>query len=224
MFIEGKEYIGYFNKDLDNGTYKGYTPFLDSLLKHSLTFDYSYSNGRKSIDAMPSVLSSIPMFIEPYILTPYSTNEISSIASLLADKGYYSAFFHGAPNGSMGFQAYAKAAKFQDYFGLDEYGKNKDFDGTWAIWDEEFFQFYAKKMGEFKQPFVTSIFSASSHHPFKVPERYEGVFPEGPHPIHKCIGYSDNALREFFKTMSKYDWYENTLFVFSADHTNASPI
>lgn len=216
----GKEYVGYFNHDLDNGTYKGYTPFLDSLLAESLTFDYSYSNGRKSIDAMPSVLSSIPMFKEPYVLTSYSVNEITSIASLLGEKGYYSAFFHGAPNGSMGFQAFAKAAHFNDYFGKDEYNNDDDYDGYWAIWDEEFFQFYARKMGEFKQPFVTSIFSATSHHPFQIPARYEGKFPKGDQPIHQCVGYSDNALRQFFKTMSKYDWYENTLFVFSADHTN----
>ncbi|MFA6885183.1 MAG: LTA synthase family protein, partial [Paludibacteraceae bacterium] len=216
----GKEYFGYFNKNLEDGRYKGYTPFLDSLLQESLSFEYSYSNGRKSIDAMPSVLSSIPMYVEPYILTSYSTNKITSLASLLKQKGYYSAFFHGAPNGSMGFQAYAKAAGFDDYFGKDEYDNDADYDGYWAIWDEEFFQFYAKKMGEFKQPFVTSIFSASSHHPFSVPERYNGRFPKGDMPIHQCIGYSDYALRRFFQAMSKYQWYENTLFVFSADHTN----
>ncbi|HOI27194.1 MAG TPA: sulfatase-like hydrolase/transferase [Paludibacteraceae bacterium] len=216
----GKEYIGYFNHDLDNGTYKGYTPFLDSLLAESLSFDYSFSNGRKSIDAMPSILSSIPMFKEPYVLTPYYVNEINSIASLLGEKGYYSAFFHGAPNGSMGFQAFAKSAKFKDYFGMDEYDGPDAFDGTWAIWDEEFFQFFAKKMGGFKQPFVTSIFSASSHHPFSIPQKYEGKFPKGDKPIHQCIGYSDYALKRFFEAMSKYEWFNNTLFVLSADHTN----
>ncbi|MDR1582990.1 MAG: sulfatase-like hydrolase/transferase [Prevotellaceae bacterium] len=215
----GKEYSGFFNSHLDNGTYKGYTPFLDSLYTESLTFTYSYCNGRKSIDAMPSILSSIPMFIEPFILTPYSTNDISGIAGVLKEKGYYSAYFHGAPNGSMGFQAYAKSAGFDDYFGLNEYG-NKDLDGTWAVWDEEFLQYYAVKMGELKQPFVTSVFTATSHYPFRIPQRYEGKFPEGTQPIHKCIGYTDYALHQFFKTMSQYEWYENTLFVLTADHTN----
>ncbi|MDR1437171.1 MAG: LTA synthase family protein [Candidatus Symbiothrix sp.] len=215
----GKEYSGFFNKHLDNGAYKGYTPFLDSLYAEGLTFEYSYSNGRKSIDAMPSILSGIPMFIEPFIVTPYSTNDISSIAAVLKEKGYYSAFFHGAPNGSMGFQAYAKSAGFDDYFGLDEYGR-KDLDGTWAIWDEEFLQFFAEKMGEMKQPFVTSVFTASSHHPFRIPERYEGRFPEGTQAIHKCIGYSDYALRRFFGKMAQYEWFDNTLFVITADHTN----
>ncbi|MDR2065767.1 MAG: sulfatase-like hydrolase/transferase [Prevotellaceae bacterium] len=156
----GKEYSGFFNKDLDNGTYKGYTPFSDSLYNEGFTFEYSYSNGRKSIDAMPSILSSIPMIIEPFISTSYSINNISSIAAVLKEKGYYSAFFHGAHNGSMGFLAYAKSAGFDDYFGLTEYG-NADLDGMWAVWDEEFLQFYANKMGELKQPFVTAVFTAT---------------------------------------------------------------
>ena len=218
----GKEYIGFFNRDLDGGTYRGYTPFLDSLLAVSRTFEHSFANGRKSIDAMPSVLSGIPMFIEPYITTPYATNAVSSIADVLKAHGYYSAFFHGAPNGSMGFQAYANAAGYDDYFGMTEYGNDHDFDGVWAIWDEEFLQFFADRMGSFRQPFVTTVFTASSHHPFAVPQRYEGKFPEGTLPIHKCIGYSDYALRRFFDRMKQYPWFENTLFVFTADHTNAS--
>lgn len=218
----GKEYTGFFNKDLDNGTYKGYTPFLDSLLAEGLTFDYSYGNGRKSIDGMPSVLSSIPMFIEPFVLTPYAVNEITGVASLLKDKGYYTAFFHGAPNNSMGFQAYAKSAGFDNYLGMNEYPDNNAFDGTWAIWDEEFLQFYADEMGKMPQPFVTSVFTASSHHPFKIPEKYDGKFPEGNLPIHKCVGYSDYALKRFFEKMSQYDWFSNTLFVITADHTNQS--
>ena len=66
-----KEYIG------------RYAPFLDSLLAESLTYEYSFASGRKSIDAMPSILSSIPSLIEPYIVTPYSTNSVSSIADCL---------------------------------------------------------------------------------------------------------------------------------------------
>jgi phosphoglycerol transferase MdoB-like AlkP superfamily enzyme len=216
----GKEYTGFFNRHLDNGTYRGYTPFMDSLFTQSLTFKYSFGNGRKSIDAMPSILSSIPMFVEPFILTPYSTNDISSIADALKRKGYYSAFFHGAPNGSMGFQAYAKTAGFDDYFGLNEYGNSKDFDNWWAIWDEEFLQFYAGEMGKMKQPFVTAVFTATSHHPFHVPDKYRGRFPQGDHPIFQCIAYTDYSLEQFFRTMSQYEWFNNTLFVITADHTN----
>jgi len=216
----GKETTGFFNHDLENGTYKGFTPFMDSLFMQGLTFKYSYANGTKSIDAMPSVLSSIPMFIEPFFLTSYSTNEISSLAEALKQKGYYSAFFHGAPNGSMGFQAFAKSAGFDDYFGYDQYNNPRDFDGTWAIWDEEFLQFYAAEMGKMKQPFITSIFTATSHEPYHIPDRYKGKFPKGKDPVLECVSYTDYAMRQFFKTMSQYDWYNNTLFVICADHMN----
>lgn len=216
----GKEYIGALNRDLDGGTYKGYTPFLDSLINESRVYEYSFANGRKSIDGMPSVLSGIPMFVEPFFLTPASMNKVSGIAGELRKNGYYTAFFHGAANGSMGFEAFSRATGFEDYYGRTEYNNDDDFDGRWAIWDEEFLGFYADKMESFKQPFATAIFTASSHHPFVVPARYEGKFSVGTQPIHKCIGYSDNALRQFFNKASRMEWFKNTLFVITADHTN----
>lgn len=223
----GKEYIGAFNHDLDGGKYKGYAPFTDSLVSKSMTFKYSYANGRKSIDAMPSVLSGIPMMIEPFFLTPASMNDLSGIARQLDGKGYTTAFFHGAQNGSMGFQAFARATGYKQYLGRTEYDADPhfngdaDFDGTWAIWDDPFLQFMLSKINGYKQPFLTTVFTASSHHPYKVPEKLEKQYPEeGTQPIHKCIRYTDNALRHFFEEASKQPWYNNTLFVIVADHTN----
>ncbi len=175
------------------------------------------------------VLSSIPSFVEPFFLTPASLNDLSGLAGeLTRNKGYYSAFFHGAENGSMGFQAFARTSGFKDYFGRTEYNQDSryngdaDFDGTWAIWDEEFLQYYCDKMSEMKQPFITSVFTASSHSPFKVPERYQGQFKEGPTPLYACISYSDQAVKKFFEKASKQPWYNNTLFVITADHATAA--
>ncbi len=224
----GREYIGELNKNLEGGKYGGYTPFMDSLIRHSATYQYSYCNGRKSIDGMPSVLSGIPMFVEPFFLTPASMNKVSGIAGELGRDDYYSAFFHGAANGSMGFQAFARATGFKDYFGRTEFnadtrfGGDDDFDGTWAIWDEPFLQFYALKMSEFAQPFVSAVFTASSHHPFAIPEQYKDIYPEEGMIMHKCVRYTDNALRRFFDTAKQQPWYANTLFVITADHTNMS--
>lgn len=225
----GREYIGAYNERLDEGNYKGYAPFVDSLYAQSLSFDYTFCNGRKSIDGMPSVLCGIPMFVEPFFLTPASMNKVSGLAGELAKKGYETAFFHGAANGSMGFQAFARSTGFGAYYGRTEYddddrfGGEDDFDGTWAIWDEPFLQFYAAKMTEMKEPFMTAVFTASSHHPFVVPEEYRDTFPEeGANVIHKCIRYTDHALRRFFQTASRQPWFKNTLFVFTSDHTSIS--
>ena len=224
----GREYIGALNANLENGRYKGYTPHIDSLISKSITFTRSFCNGRKSIDGMPSILSSIPMFIEPFFLTPASMNHVSGIASLLAGEGYQTAFFHGAQRGSMGFMAFARSTGFQDYYGREDYDADKrfngdeDFDGMWAIWDEPFLQYYATKMSEMKEPFMTAVFTASSHHPYVIPEKYKDVYPEEGIIMHKCIRYTDMALGKFFATASKQPWFNNTIFVLTSDHTNMS--
>lgn len=224
----GREYIGALNRNLENGQYKGYTPCVDSLISKSITFTYSFCNGRKSIDGMPSILSSIPMFVEPFFLTPASMNHVSGIASLLAGEGYQTAFFHGAQRGSMGFMAFARSTGFQEYYGREDYDADKrfggddDFDGMWAIWDEPFLQYYVDKMNDLPEPFLTAVFTATSHHPFHIPENYSSIYPEEALPIHKCIRYTDHALRRFFESASQQPWFKNTIFVFSADHTNKS--
>ncbi len=219
----GQEYMGFGNP------WQGYTPFADSLASHSMTWELTLANGRKSIDAMPSTLSSIPMMVEPFFLTPASMNDLSGVARLLGAEGYQSAFFHGAPNGSMGFQAFAQSTGYGSYYGKDDYEadpKNAgrdDFDGMWAIWDEPFLQWMSGKLDQMRQPFVASVFTASSHHPFKVPKELESQYPEeGGMPMHKCIRYTDNALRRFFQAASRQSWYRNTIFVLVADHTNMS--
>lgn len=223
-----KQHFGFYNRTLRGGSYQGFTPFLDSLITHgAMTWQYSFANGRKSIEGMPSVLSSLPNYVEPLFLTPASLNHLSGLARELGEQeGYQTAFFHGAQNGSMGFQAFARATGFQSYYGRTEYNQDpryhgdEDFDGTWAIWDEEFLQFYADKMSDMQQPFMTAVFTASSHTPFFLPMRYKGVFPKGEREIQECIAYSDHAVRRFFEKASRQPWFNNTLFVITADHTS----
>lgn len=215
-----KEFFGVFNTD--KTAYKGHTPFLDSLVRHSKTFEYSFANGRKSIDGLPSVMAGIPSLGVPYVLTPFANNRINSLGNLLRDKGCHSSFFHGAPNGSMGFNAFTNLAGFEHYYGKDEYNNDADFDGIWGIWDDKFFDFYADKLNEFPQPFMSAIFSVSSHHPFAVPEEFEGKFKGGEQPILACIEYTDYALKKFFEKISKMPWYKNTLFVITADHVSSN--
>lgn len=224
----GSEYIGAMNPGRDD--IHDCAPFMDSLINHSLTFSTSLANGRKSIDAMPSVLSGIPMLKDHLFLTPtVMAKEITGLAKELDSKGYYSAFFHGADNGSMGFQSFSRVIGYDDYFGMDdfvkkpEYGGSSVFDGYWAIWDEEFLQYMCDMIGSFPQPFVASAFTASSHHPYNVPDRYQDVYPqEGNLPIYRGIRYSDHALELFFEKASRQPWFNNTLFVLTADHTNLS--
>ena len=224
----GREYIGALNKELEGGNYKGYTPYVDKLIEQSTTYKYSYCNGRKSIDGMPSVLCGIPMFIEPFVLSPQSMNTYTGLAGILGKEGYNTAFFHGANRGSMGFLAFAKKTGFKEYYGREDYaadprfGGDADFDGHWGIWDEPFLQYYCAKMSEMKQPFMTAVFTVSSHTPYIIPEKYKDVYPEEGLIMHKCIRYTDMAIGKFFESACKQPWFKNTIFVLTSDHTNLS--
>jgi phosphoglycerol transferase MdoB-like AlkP superfamily enzyme len=211
-----KEFIGGLNKNQPN--YKSYTPFLDQLIEQSLTFNHSFANGKRSIEALPSITASIPSLQEAYVLTPYCGNQINSLGSLLHKNGYHTSFFHGASEGSMGFSAYMRTAGFAHSFSRKEFNNDNEFDGMWGIWDEPFLQFWAKQMNTFQEPFCSVLFTVSSHHPFKLPEQYKGKFPSGPLDIHPSIGYTDMALEKFFESAAKMPWYKNTIFVLTADH------
>jgi phosphoglycerol transferase MdoB-like AlkP superfamily enzyme len=215
-----KEYFGSFNKDMKIPNYKGYTPFVDSLAQHSLIFTNAYANGYKSIHAMSSVLAGIPSFKDAFTSSPYPKQKTESLVSTLKSEGYATSFFHGAPNGSMGFLGYANILGFDHYYGKNEYNNDADFDGVWGIWDEPFFQYFNTTISKEKQPFMATLFSVSSHEPYQVPDKYKGKFPKGDVNIHQCIGYTDYALKQFFASAKKQSWFNNTIFVFVGDHGN----
>lgn len=211
-----KEYTGLYKKP-------SFTPFLDSLMQHSIVFENAWSNGTKSIEGIPAILSSMPSWMDnPFINSLYCNNNTQSFPMLLKKEGYFSAFFHGGINGTMNFDAYSRNARFDRYYGKQEYNNNADFDGYWGIWDEPFLQFAAKEIGTFKEPFFASIFTLSSHHPFNVPDKYKDLLPKGTLPIHQSVAYADLSLKKFFQTIQTQTWYKNTLFVITADHTGMS--
>ncbi len=209
-----KKYIGYFN-----GAAK--TPFLDSLFSESLVFPNGFANAKESIQGIPAVVASIPALgDEPFIFSDYSSNKITTIPSLLKSEGYYSAFFHGGSNGTMGFNSFSKLANYDDYFGRNEYNNEQDFDGDWGIWDEPFLQFVSQKLTTAKEPFFSSVFTLNTHQPFTIPDKYKLRFKQSGHPQLSCIAYADLALSKFFESAKKTSWYKNTLFVITADHTS----
>ncbi|MCO5259156.1 MAG: LTA synthase family protein [Crocinitomicaceae bacterium] len=210
----GKEFIGTYNEG------KSYTPFLDSLLSESLVFDAGFANGKKSIEAVPSIFASIPSLQDnPYISSQYNSNRIVGLPELLKRHGYESAFYHGATNGSMRFDAFADYIGFDHYIGRKEYNNEKHTDKTWGVLDEYFNPWTAKQIGKLKQPFLATLFTLSSHHPYFVPEHRKKEVIEGPQPLCASISYGDLSLRLFFEEAKKQPWYENTVFFICADHT-----
>jgi phosphoglycerol transferase MdoB-like AlkP superfamily enzyme len=211
-----KEYIG----SLSGNT--SYTPFLDSLIQESYVFNNAFANAQKSMDGIPAILSGIPLMMDnSYITSPYSTNTTKELAHLLKEEGYITSFYHGGKTGTMGFDAYAKSAGYDHYYGKENYtGSINDDDGHWGIFDEPYFLYVADELNKTKSPFLSVLFSLSSHHPYSVPKELEGMFSEGTLPIHKSVQYADYALKKFFEKATAQPWFKNTLFVITADHTS----
>ena len=220
-YIDEGVFLELTNADLPE---KGFTPFLDSLMRNGLTFKRMYANGSRSIQAMPSVLGSIPSFRTPFVLMPQSLGESRQLPAMLADKGYATAFFCGSERGSMGFGAYARSAGVERLVSREDYEAKhgtRDFDGYWGIWDEEFLQFTGEELTAMPEPFFAALFTLSSHHPFVVPEKYAATLPEGYTRIHKGVAYDDRAFRLFFQRFGGEEWFRRTIFVFVADHVSS---
>jgi phosphoglycerol transferase MdoB-like AlkP superfamily enzyme len=214
------EHIGSLNKELEDGRYRGFTPFIDSLIGQSLVFK-GFANGKTSIQGIPAILSGVPSLMnESYIQSNYSADKVNSLADLLKKNGYTSAFFHGGTNGTMGFDSCTKLTGFDHYYGRTEYNNEKDYDGKWGIRDEEFFQYTGRVINQLPQPFLAALFTLSSHHPYFVPGKYAHKFRKGNLPIQESVMYTDYSLQKFFETAKKTDWFDNTLFVITADHTS----
>ncbi len=213
---------------VENDGQGGYTPFFDSLATASgaLLFRDHYANGHKSIEAVPSTLMGFPALTdEPLITSTYQVNTATGLPDALRAAGYHTAFFHGAANGTMGFRSFTRRIGVTQYYGLNEYPRSEqstDYDGTWGILDGPYLRYVGQRLNSFPEPFFATVFTLTSHEPYPVPEALKPRFPVGPLPIHQAIGYTDNALRQFFNFARRQPWYGRTLFVLLADHAQQS--
>ena len=214
----GQEMIGYYNP---NHRFQ-LTPFLDSLLTQSLTFD-GRSNSRRSTEALPALLAGIPSLMpDDFANSDYAQNDFDAFAQHLQSHGYNTIFMHGGSNGVMGFDRFSQRAGFKNYFGRIEYDDDDDFDGQWGIYDGPFLQYATQALTRIHGPFAAAIYMLSSRYPYKVPKDF--VFPEESYfwtGFEKTVYYTDCALRDFFQTASQMPWFDNTLFVITTDFSNS---
>jgi phosphoglycerol transferase MdoB-like AlkP superfamily enzyme len=198
---------------------KGYAPFLAELTKRGAYFPRHLANGRRSIEALPSILCGLPSLLaEPISKSIYSGNKFSCFPQILKDNGYTNYFFHAGARGTMGFESYTLANGFDRYFSREDYG-NDDFDGTWGVFDLPYLDYVGSKISEMNEPFLAGVFTLSSHQPYRIPDKFKGKFPKGNLEIHESIGYTDYALKNFFKKYEKEKWFKNTYFIITADHS-----
>lgn len=196
------------------------TPFLDSIRTQSIVCNNAYANGSESNKGIVALLGSIPPFFdEPFYSSSYSGNRLTGIGTLLKEQGYSTHFFMGAERDHFGFGTFGKMLGIDNYISREDYNNNLHDDGRWGIYDHCFLPFTAKKLKEVNQPFFATTFTISTHFPHKIPDSLKKIFQiPGQNDAQTSIAYLDYSLRQFFESIKNEPWYQNTLFVFAADH------
>ena len=193
---------------------EGFTPFLSKLGEKGVYFKKNFANGRRSTEALPSIMTSFPSIIgTPIYQSQYQSNQFYPLPRALKSEGYSTSFFHGGKRGTMDFDAYCYSIGFEKYFALEDYPDQSHYDGHWGVYDHHYLNYVVDELDKHKEPFFSGIFTLSSHQPYSIPHELQGKFPKGSLPIHESIGYADYALSQFFEKAKDRPWFNNTLFV-----------
>lgn len=198
------------------------TPFLFSLNEKGSGPKVTYANGTRSIEAVPSILGGVPhLFLTPWINSSHSVDPIPGFGTHWANCEV--SFFHGGRNGTMGFEGFCKVIGVR-YFGLDQYAGSMDNMGKWGIHDAPYLQYVGEELAKQSGAFISTIFTLSSHHPFTIPAHFPAELKIEGNPLQQTLRYADWAVEQFFAQYQTEDWFQNTLFVVTGDHTSLSDL
>jgi len=220
------ENCNYLNPNLNEKI----TPFIDKLSTKSISFSRCFANGTRSAYGIGSILCSWPVLPGKPIITQVETGFKNSPATesirIFKTLGYDLTFLYGGDANFDNMKGFAMANGFDHVLDWnDGFLANKE-DGTmWGKFDHIMFDKLldiADQKGD--TPFMINFFTTTNHDPFKVPESYESRIPDFETGKEKYIrakrtmAYDDIVLSEFFEDAKTHDWYENTIFIITADH------
>ncbi|RLD37804.1 MAG: hypothetical protein DRI74_05720 [Bacteroidetes bacterium] len=202
----------------------GITPFFHSLEKESLLFDNVYGSGPRSEQAMASIFSGFPAHpISSITVQPDKYHGLASWVHILNNEGYKTSFYFG------GQLIYGNIKSYILYNAFDRVKEVYDFNpklpqGKLGIHDEYTLMEMADDLDQMKEPFLSALFTLSSHSPYDQPKPKVEVLPWGgsERDYINAAYYTDQSLKKFFERARKTKWFKNTLFIIVADHSHSS--
>lgn len=205
------------------GGEKGVTPNLDSVIHHGLLFTNIYSQGYRTDQGLADVFSGFPATPNfSVMMQPEKYPGLSFLPKVLKDAGYHNSFYYGGELGFANMKAYLLQSGISDLHDKSSYNKD-EMNAKWGAHDEFVFRKQAKETGEERQPFFSVVLSLSSHEPFQVPMVAKFPGDDLPSKFKSCCYYTDHCIGEYLQSVSKTEWYKNTLFIFVADHGHILP-
>jgi arylsulfatase A-like enzyme len=203
----------------------GATPNFDALAQQGRLYSRFYANGQRSIQGAEAILASQPTFPNmPFLGEGIEQNRQSFLGEIAQVQGYQTFFLQSSDRSSLRFDVVSARAGFGVYRGAEDmpnlHAQAKP-EHTWGTWDHNTFQAAHQLFAQAKQPFLGFIFTSSTHTPWIVPDERWNKFQGGSRGLFlNSLSYSDWALGEFMAAAKKAGYFENTIFVLTADHAN----
>jgi phosphoglycerol transferase MdoB-like AlkP superfamily enzyme len=195
------------------------TPALNSLKKKSLWFENIFTQGIHTFNGIYSSLYSYPSLLKKHPLRNIPGKEYYSMPQVLKDSGYRTLFFITHDGQFDNAQGFLTSNGFDKVYAESDYPSEKVL-STLGVPDDYLFDYSIPKMNEiFAQGkyFFSGFMTGSNHNPIIIPDWIKKKFISGEEYV-RIIQYSDWAIGEFMKNASLQSWYNNTIFVFVADH------
>ncbi|MDF1701250.1 MAG: sulfatase-like hydrolase/transferase [Planctomycetota bacterium] len=206
------------------------TPHFDALAAQGALFTNFLATSQRSSEAVPSVITAVPaIFRRPIIGSRIELVRYRGMGDILREHGYTCSFHHGASPTIEGFRGFSKLAGFHHYYSRDDYDGEEEAeernDGKWGIFDHLFYRHAARTFDAVDGPFAGVIFGLSPHDPYRIPPSLAKQFETdtGDTAYQRHLRYSDYALHQFFEYARTRPWFENTIFLITADHTRFAP-
>jgi len=197
------------------------TPELDSLAEEGIWFEQLYATGTRSVRGIEALVTGFtPTPRLSVVKLAETQTDFFTIASLLERNGYRSSFLYG---GSAHFD---NMRRFFLNNGFQTIIEQRDFEdpawtGAWGVSDEDLFERAHREFSNAgEQPFFSLVFTTTHHEPFDVPEdRVEPATGENA-AKHTAVRYADYSLGRFMERARQSEYWENTVFLITADHSS----
>jgi phosphoglycerol transferase MdoB-like AlkP superfamily enzyme len=202
----------------------GATPAFDDLASRGVLFLRFYSAGQRSISAMAAILTGLPTLPGmPFLGVGMELNELCYLGRIAKAHGYATHFLQGSPRMSFKCDAISSIAGFDAYYGEEDIPRVGESDHAHAMgaWDYDLFMKADSVFADSPKPFLGFVFTLSTHRPNDVPTARYTRFDRGTKLglFLNSLAYADQALGEFFRRAREHGYYEDTVFIITADHT-----
>lgn len=199
------------------------TPNLDTLADEGIWFEHLYATGTRSVRGIEAVITGFFPTPRPSIVKlGGSQRNFFTIAELLRRQGYTTSFIYGGEAHFDNMRRFFSANGFTTIIDEKDY-ENPVFYGSWGVSDEDLFDKADEIFSEQNasgQPFFSLVFTSSNHSPFDYPEGRIEHYDEPAASVANAVKYADYALGRYIDKAKHSDYWENTVFLIIADHSD----